>query len=88
MLAQDEKLDNIVREPSMHKRKASMRPSWDAHSSSRGTHGLDGAWGATLEAKRDQSGRSLPYIGMEALGSKSPNRSETRSLVAQGVLWH
>ena len=31
---------------------------------------LEGARGTTLEAKRDQSGRSLPYIGMEALGSK------------------
>ena len=43
-----------------------MRPSWDAHSSNCGTHGSDGAWGATLEAKRDQSGRGLPYIGTEA----------------------
>ena len=47
-----------------------MQSSWDAHSSNRGTHNLEGAWGATLEAKRDQSGRSLPYIGTEALGSK------------------
>ena len=65
-----------------------MRSSWDAHSSSRGTHGLEGAWGATLEAEWDQSGRSLPYIGMEALGSKSLNWSTTRSPTAQEVLRH
>ena len=64
-----------------------MRSSWDAHSSSRGTHDLEGAWGATLEGKRDQSERSLPYIGMEALGNKSTNWSATRSPAAQGVLW-
>ena len=73
VLAQDEKLDSIVHELSTHKRKASMRPSWDAHNSSRDTHNLEGAWGTTLEAKRDQSGGNLPYIGTEALGSKSPN---------------
>ena len=50
-----------------------MRSSRDAHSSSHGTHDLEGAWGATLEAKWDQSGRSLSYIGTKALGSKSPN---------------
>ena len=56
VLVQDEKLDNIVHELSTHKRKASMLPSWEAHNSSRGTHDLEGAWGATLEAKQDQSG--------------------------------
>ena len=50
MLTRDEKLSSIVREPSTHKRKASMRLSWDAHSSNNGTHDLKGAWGATLEA--------------------------------------
>ena len=47
MLAQNEELDNIVRGPSTHKREgASLRPSWDAHSSNRDTHGLEGprAW--------------------------------------------
>ena len=63
-----------------------MRSSWDAHSSSHGTHDLEGAWGTTLEGKRDQSGRNLPYIGTETLGSKSPNWSVTRSPAAQGVL--
>ena len=45
-LARDEELDSIVREPSTHKRKASIRPSWDVHSSSCDTHGLEGprAW--------------------------------------------
>ena len=75
MLARDEKLGSIVREPS----KCS---SWDAHSSSHNTHGFKGAWGTTLEAKRDPSGKSLPYIGTKALGSKSPNWSATRSLMA------
>ena len=79
MLARDEKLSNIVREPS-------TRSSWDAHSSNHSTHGLEGAWGTTLEAKRDQSERSLPYIGTEALSSKSPNWSATRSPMALGVL--
>ena len=88
VLELDEKLCNIVHEPSTHKRKASMRPSWDAHSNSRGTQGLDGARGATLEAKQDQSGRSHPYIGKKALGSKSPNWSASRSPVAQRVLRH
>ena len=50
-----------------------MRSIWDSHGSSRGTHGLDGAWGATIEAKQDQGERSLPYIGTKALGSKPPN---------------
>ena len=63
-----------------------MRSSWDAHSSSRDTHGLEGAWGATLEAKWDQSGRNLPYIGTEALGSKPPNWSATSSPMVIGVL--
>ena len=63
-----------------------MRSRLDAHSSSRGSHGLEGAWSAALEAKRDQSGRSLPYIGTEALGSKPPNWSAIRSPMALGVL--
>ena len=42
----------------------------------------------TLEGKRDQSGRSLPYIGTRALDSKPPNLSTTRSLAAEGVLRH
>ena len=88
MLARDEKLDNIVREPIAHKRKASLRLSLDPHNSNRGTHGLEGAWGATLETKWDQCGGSLSYIGMEALGSRSLNWSATRSPAAQGVLWH
>ena len=50
MLALDEKLDSIVLEPSTHKGKASMRPSWDVYSSSRDTHDLEGTWGAILEA--------------------------------------
>ena len=53
--------------------KASTRSSWDTHISSCDSHDLEGAWGATIEAKRDQGGRSLPHIGTEALGSKSPN---------------
>ena len=64
-----------------------MWSSWDAHSNNRGTHGLEGAWDATLEGKRDQSRRSLPHIGTEALGIKSPNWSATRSSVVEGVLW-
>ena len=59
---------------------------WDAHNSSNDTHGLEGVWGATLDAKWDQSGRSLPYIGTEALGSKSPKWSATRSAATQEVL--
>ena len=73
VLARDEKLDSIGCELSMHTRKASLRPSWDAHSSNRVTQSLEGAWGTTLEAKWDQCGGSLPYIGMEALGNRSPN---------------
>ena len=65
-----------------------MWSSWDVHNSSSGTHGLEGAWDATLEGKRDQSGRSLSDIGMKALGSKSPNWSTTKSLTAKRVLWH
>ena len=68
------------------KGKASMQSSRDAHRSSHDTHGIEGAWGVTLEAKQDQSGRSLPYIGTEALGSKPPNWSATRSPMAIGVL--
>ena len=63
-----------------------MRSSLDAHNSSRDTHDLEGAWGTTLEAKQDQSGRSLPYISTEALGNKPPNWSATRSPMAVGVL--
>ena len=36
--------------------EASLRPSYGTHSSSHGTHGLEGAWGVTLEAKRDRCG--------------------------------
>ena len=75
MLAQDEKLGSIVREPN-------KRSSWDAHSSSHNTHGFEGAWGTTLEAEWDQNGKSLPYIGTKALGRKSPNWSAIRSLMA------
>ena len=63
-----------------------MRPSWDVHNSSRGTHGLEGAWGMALEGKQNQSGRSLPYIGTKALGNKESY--STRSPAAQGVLRH
>ena len=42
VLALDEKLDSIVLELSTHKGKVSMCPSWDAHSSSRDTHDLEG----------------------------------------------
>ena len=42
----------------------------------------------TLEGKQDQSRRSLPYIGLEALGSKPPNWNTTRSPTAEGVLRH
>ena len=42
----------------------------------------------TLEAKRDQSEGSLPYMGTEALGCKSPNWSVVRSPMTQGVLRH
>ena len=86
VLARDEKLDSIGCEPSMHMRKASLRPSWDAHSSNHVTQSLEGAWGAALEAKWDQCGGSLPYIGTEALGSRSPNWSAIRSPMALGVV--
>ena len=65
-----------------------MQSSWDAHNNNRDTHCFEGAWGAALDGNRDQSGRSLPYIDTEALGSKSPNWSATRSPAAEGVLWH
>ena len=65
-----------------------MRPSWDVHNCSRRTHSLEGVWDTALEAKRDQCGGSLPYIGTEAFDSRSPNWSATRSSTAQGVMWH
>ena len=77
-----------MREPSTRTRKASQWPSWDTHNSSRCTHDLEGAWGATLEAKWDLRGGSLPFIAMEAVGSRSSNWSATRSSATQGVLWH
>ena len=42
VLARDEKLISVVRESSTHKGKESIRPSWDTHSCSRGTHDLEG----------------------------------------------